>query len=189
MSRLFHWILSRRGWRFEGSVPDDPKWIALGAPHTTNWDFIAFVATAHHFDMEVRFLGKHTLFRWPFGAMFRSLGGIPVDRSRSGGVVARVSESFGASDEMVLVVAPEGTRDMARWWKSGFLKIAEAADVPVVFAGIDYPTKSVTLSAPVHFDGDVSGFMDEARSFFADKRGLHPEKESPIALRDELDRS
>lgn len=189
MSRLVHWILRRRGWRFEGSVPDDPKWIAIGAPHTTNWDFFVFVAALHHFDVEVRFLGKHTLFRWPLGTMFRALGGIPVDRSRPGGVVGQVSEAFRTAGEMVLVLAPEGTRGSARWWKSGFLKIAQAADVPIVFAGIDYPTKSLTLSAPIRFDNAVGVFMDEARSFFSDKRGLHPEQESPVALRDEPDLS
>jgi 1-acyl-sn-glycerol-3-phosphate acyltransferase len=187
VSRLTHWILTRRGWAFEGSVPPDPKWIAIGAPHTSNWDFFVFLAAIYHWDIEARFLGKHTLFWWPLGALMRKLGGIPVHRNRARGVVEQVAEAFQSSEEMVLVIAPEGTRGVARWWKSGFLEIARATSVPIVFAAVDFRTRTVTLAEPIAFEGDVSGFMDEARSFYHDKRGLHPELESPITVREELD--
>lgn len=189
MRRLVHWILTRLGWAFEGSMPPDPKWIAIGAPHTSNWDFFVFLATLGHFDIEVSFLAKHTLFRWPLGGVFRRLGGIPVDRNKTGGIVDAVTDAFESRDEMILVIAPEGTRDMARSWKSGFLSIAEAAAVPVVFAGVDYETKTLTLADRVHFNGDVAGFMEKARGFYQDKRGLRPELETPVVLREELEAS
>lgn len=160
--------------------------IVVGAPHTTNWDFVIFLAALFHYRLKVRFLGKHSLFRPPFGAFFERLGGIPVDRSRASGVVGQVTAAFEANEEMVLVIAPEGTRGSGRWWKSGFLKIAESASVPVVFAGIDYPSKTVTLGPALDFDGNSTDFMDSARAFYGDKRGLHPELETPITLREEL---
>lgn len=186
MKWLAHRLLALRGWIFCGVVPPLPKMVVLGAPHTSNWDFIVFLAALHHYEIRVRYLGKHTLFRGPFRYFFEATGGIGVDRSRSQGVVAKVAESFEAVDSMILVIAPEGTRDAVRWWKSGFLEIADAADVPVVFAGIDYPRKVVTVGPALEFDGDISSFMDRAREFYSDKRGLHPELESPIALREEL---
>lgn len=175
-----------RGWEFHGVVPPVPKMIVVGAPHTTNWDFMVFLAALHHYQLRVRYLGKHTLFRWPFGRFFEAVGGIPVDRSRPGGVVGQVTAAFAASDSMVLVVAPEGTRKAARWWKSGFLKIAESALVPIVFAGVDYERKSVSLGPAVEYDGDLTAFMDRARGFFLDKRGLHPDRETPVVLREEM---
>ncbi len=173
------------GWSFAGTLPQEPKFIVVGAHHTSNWDFVIFLAALRHFDIRVRFLGKHTLFRWPFGRFFERLGGIPVDRSRASGLVGQVARAFETSDEMVLVLAPEGTRGNQRWWKSGFLKIAAAADVPVVLAGIDYATKTATIGEPKWFDGDVSQFMDQARAFYADKRGRYPELETPVAVREE----
>lgn len=186
MKRLAYLWARLTGWTFAGQLPDEPKFIVIGAHHTSNWDFVIFLAALRHFDIHARFLGKHTLFRWPFGGFFERLGGIPVDRSKAGGVVTQVATAFDATDEMVLVLAPEGTRKTGRWWKSGFLSIAKAVDVPVVPAGIDYPDKTVTLGKPLYFDGDVGVFMDNARAFYANMRGRYPEMETPVAVRQEL---
>jgi 1-acyl-sn-glycerol-3-phosphate acyltransferase len=189
VKRLAYAWAKLTGWTFVGMLPEDPKFIVIGAHHTSNWDFVIFLAALRHFDIHAKFLGKHTLFRWPFGRFFERLGGIPVDRSTAGGIVTQVARAFEAADEMVLVLAPEGTRKTGRWWKSGFLKIAEATNVPVVPAAIDYPTKTVTLGDALSFDGDVSEFMDRVRAFYADKRGRYPKKETPVAVRQEPKRS
>lgn len=189
MKWLAHKWALLNGWKFDGVVPPVAKMIVVGAPHTSNWDFVFFLAALHQFRLKVRFLGKHTLFRWPFGSFFERLGGIPVDRSKASGVVGQVSAAFDSTAEMVLVIAPEGTRGSGRWWKSGFLKIAEAASVPLVLAGLDYSTKTITLSEAIPFHGDTGGFMDLARDFYRDSRGLHPEKETPVMLREELKQS
>ena len=159
--------------------------IVAGAPHTTNWDFMLFLGALHHFDIRVKYLGKHTLFRWPLGYFFKAFGGIPVDRSAPGGIVGQVKEAFDASDELILVVAPEGTRERVPYWKSGFIKIAEGVEVPVVFAGIDFPNKTVVLGPPVTYRGDVKQFMDEARAFFEGKDGLKPGHKGPVRVREE----
>ena len=162
--------------------------IIVGAPHTTNWDFVLFLAALHHYRLKVHYLGKHTLFRWPFRGFFEKLGGIPVDRSKPKGVVGQVTSAFDSRQEMVLVIAPEGTRGSGRWWKSGFLSISSATLAPVVLAGIDYSTKTITLSEAITIE-DTGSFMNRAREFFKDKRGRHPEKETPVVLREELNRS
>ena len=182
---LAYKILSLFGWEFEGGLPDDPKFIIAGAPHTTNWDFILFLAALHYYDMKVSFLGKHTLFRWPFRYFFEALGGIPVNRNRPGGVVAQVKDAFDSRDEMILVVAPEGTRGRTDFWKSGFIKIAEGVGVPVVFAAVDYPSKTVRLSPPVTYRGDLRAFMDEARAIFSNSKGLKPDNGGPVRVREE----
>ena len=188
MKWLAHRWALLRGWKFEGVVPPIPKMIIVGAPHTTNWDFVLFLAALHHWQLKVHYLGKHTLFRWPFRSFFEKLGGIPVDRSKAKGVVSQVVSAFDSRSEMVLVIAPEGTRGSGRWWKSGFLTISQATSAPVVLAGIDYSTKTVTLSEAIRIE-DVASFMDRAREFYEDKRGLHPEKETPVMLREGLNRS
>jgi len=179
---LSYRIFKALGWRVQGQLPDIPKMVIVGAPHTSNWDFFLFLAAIEHFSIKVRFLGKHTLFRWPFGFMFRKVGGIPVDRDRPGGIVRQVKAAFDAEERMILVVAPEGTRRAAPSWKSGFVEIAEGAGIPVVVAGVDGANKVISVTPPLEVGGDRSAFMDEVRLFLADKHGVNPKGKGPVVL-------
>lgn len=186
---MLTWLAAKvaaiRGWRFTGELPDLAKVIVIGAPHTSNWDFVIYLAAVRHYRMKSSFMGKHTLFRWPLGYFFRRWGGIPVDRTQPGGVVAQVVRAFESAEEMTLVIAPEGTRKAAPHWKSGFLQIAAATGAPVVLGYVDYPSRRAGMGPMLHFDGDTGAFMDRAREFYADKEGLHPEGKGPVRLSDE----
>lgn len=173
------------GWKIRGELPDEPKMVIVGAPHTSNWDFFLFLAALHHFDIRVRFLGKHSLFRWPLGFMFRKVGGIPVDRARPGGIVGQVEAAVDAEDEMILVIAPEGTRSVTPSWKSGFVEIAETADLPVVLAGVDGVEKVLTIGPALRVGESRALFMDLVRDFYADQPGIKPEGKGPVELAEE----
>jgi len=183
MRWLSYRVMKALGWRIEGDLPDVPKMVIIGAPHTSNWDFFLFLAVIYHFDIQVKFLGKDTLFRWPFGPMFRKVGGIPVDRAQPGGIVKQVKQAFDTRDEMILVIAPEGTRSAAPRWKSGFVEIAERANVPVVLAGVDAKRKVLTISRAYEVvGGGRAQFMDEVRAFYADKDGINPAGKGPVQI-------
>lgn len=182
MRWLAYRVLRLLGWRFEGEIPPDPKFIAVGAPHTSNWDFVVFLAALHHFGLRARFLAKRGVFRWPFGYVFRALGGIPVGGPEPGGAVPDAVAIFERSEEMILVIAPEGARAWVPHWRTGFLAIAEAAEVPIVLAGLDYPKRTVTIGPVLHYRGDPDSLIRAAREFYRAKRGLHPGWEGPVAL-------
>ncbi|HSO50999.1 MAG TPA: 1-acyl-sn-glycerol-3-phosphate acyltransferase [Acidimicrobiia bacterium] len=177
--------LKLRGWRFVGDMPDLDQMVLIGAPHTTNWDFIVYLGAIRHWRISPRYIAKHTLFRWPFGAFFRRFGGIPVDRTRGGGLVGQVTAAFRESERMILVMAPEGTRSAAPYWKSGFVKIAADAGVPIVPVYINFPRKEVVVGSPIHFTGDEKQLMDELRVFFQAGVGKHPEGAGPVRLKEE----
>jgi 1-acyl-sn-glycerol-3-phosphate acyltransferase len=185
LTRVVHWILRRLGWKFEGALPTDPKMIVIGAPHTSNWDFLIFMAAIDAYRMTPRYLGKHTLFRWPLRSLLLALGGIPVDRSRPGGVVAQVAEEFERQERLILVIAPEGTRRKTPHWKSGFAHIVEAARVPVVPGVLDFANKTLTLAPPIRYEGDTREFMDRIRTAYEQSSGLRPKWAGPIRLADE----
>lgn len=185
LTRFTHWVLRRLGWRFDGSLPEPAKSVVIGAPHTSNWDFIVFMGAVHAYRIDAHFLGKHTLFWWPLSLLLRSLGGIPVDRSAPGGLVRQVAAEFKRSETMVLVVAPEGTRKAVPHWKSGFVRLADGAGVPVVPAAIDCVNKVVTLGPPIFFEGDIDAFMDRIRAAFEGAAGFKPEGQGPILLAEE----
>ena len=174
-----------RGWRFVGDAPVVPKAIIVAAPHTSNWDFLVFLAVAKNFRMKVGFLGKDGLFKGPLGVLMRKWGGIPVDRSQPNALVESVADHFRRHDEVLLVITPEGTRGKAKVWKSGFWRIGDALDIPVVMGFVDGKTRTTGFGPSKKIDGDPHAWMDAARIFYADKGGLRPSKKGPMILADE----
>jgi len=187
MRWLAHLYLRIRGWQFVGSPPADPKFVAVGAPHTSNWDFVVFLGVIHHFRIAARYLGKHTLFRRPFGGLMRRLGGIPVDRAQPGNLARDVAAECAAADRFALVMAPEGTRSATPMWKSGFYRIALAARVPVVPAYIDLPNRRAGIGEPIWMTGDAAVDMDRIRAFYDTSLDVPPPGLGPIRIREEDD--
>lgn len=166
-------LLRLAGWRFEGELPDVPKVVISVAPHTTNWDFVIGVLALWALDVRISFLGKHTLFRGWFGRWMRSIGGIPVDRSQSHGIVGQTVAAFNGVDRMVLAMAPEGTRQLHKSFKTGFLRIAHQAKVPVLLAFFDFSRKVVGFGPLFVPSGDVEGDMKQIFDFYRPIRGKY----------------
>ncbi len=165
-------IYRAAGWTFPGSIPDIPKAVIVVAPHTSNWDFVIGAAAMLAMDLDARFLGKHTLFTGPLGAFMRFLGGIPVDRSGRGkGVVEDMVARFQTSDQLILALAPEGTRKAVTQWKTGFHRIALAADVPIVATALDWGRREIRFREPLPPTEDVAADIEELQQFFAGARG------------------
>lgn len=164
-------LLKSLGWRIEGAFPNLPKFVVAVAPHTSNWDFVVGAAAMFALDLRLAFLGKHTLFRWPLGSLFRWMGGIPVDRRSRHGVVGESIRAFSAMDRRILAIAPQGTRSPVPRFKSGFLQIARGAGVPVVFASLDYAAKCIRLGPWFEPSEDVEAELRKTEAFFAPVRG------------------
>ncbi|MFQ5604052.1 MAG: lysophospholipid acyltransferase family protein [bacterium] len=169
-------FLTLSGWRFEGELPDLPKFLIVVAPHTSNWDFVYGIAALLGLGMRAHWLGKHTLFRKPFGGFMKWLGGIPVDRSQSHGVVEDTVAEFSQRPHFVLGVAPEGTRKKVQKWKTGFYYIAKEANVPILTGFIDYARKVVGFGPTIYPSGDIDSDLATIQSFYALIGGKHPSK-------------
>ncbi|MEJ2011515.1 MAG: lysophospholipid acyltransferase family protein [Anaerolineales bacterium] len=182
ISRLWMRIF---GWEVENRLPAGRKFVLIGAPHTSNWDFLFMLAAANIMRVRISWMGKHTLFRWPFGALFRKLGGIPINRAGPHGAVAQMVERFDHSGELLLAVAPSGTRKHVDYWKSGFYRIATEAHVPIACGYLDYAGRRAGIGLVFTPTGEMRADMDRIRAFYADKRGRYAHLESSIQLRDE----
>ena len=167
-------VLRAMGWKVEGDVPNLPKFVVAVAPHTSNWDFVVGIAAMFALDLEIGYLGKHTLFRWPFGALMRWTGGIPVDRSSRHGVVGDSVAAFSRVDRRILAIAPEGTRSRVGQFKSGFLQIARGAGVPVVLATLDWSARVVRFGPTFDPGDDIEADRRRTEAFFAPVRGRRP---------------
>ncbi|MFN7957351.1 MAG: lysophospholipid acyltransferase family protein [Holophagaceae bacterium] len=165
------------GWRIEGAFPPDPKVVVIVAPHTSNWDFFVGVAVAFAVELRASWLGKHSLFRAPFKGLLRWLGGIPVNRSASHGVVEACVSAFQAAPALLLALAPEGTRKGVSQWKSGFYRIAVAAGVPILPVGFDYRDRVVRLMPLFHPSGDLERDLPRIQALYEQVHGL---RERPV---------
>lgn len=148
----------------------------MGASHTSNWDFLVFLGTVAALGRQVRFIGKHSLFKWPMGGFMRALGGVPVNRSLPQDLVSQIAAQFAAHDDFVLVIAPEGTRSATTNWRTGFYQIALKANVPIVCAGPDYLLKRGVIGPVIHPTGDMEADLKPAFAFFRTLHPRHPER-------------
>ncbi len=182
LARIF--LLFTR-WRFEGEIPSFPRYVLIAAPHTTNWDLVHMLALGWLKDIRVHWMGKHTLFKPPWGWFMRWLGGLPIDRRAPGNMVEQAADKLRAADRMVLVVPPEGTRSKRPYWKSGFYFIAKLAAVPVVMGFLDYSRRVGGLGPRMEPTDDVVADMDVVRGFYHAGMARHPDKFTVPRLRAE----
>ncbi len=185
-ARLGARLLALAGWRAV-LVDNLPAWcVVLVYPHTSNWDFPIGLAFKWMSGINFRFIGKDTLFKGPWGRLFRHWGGIPVNRDAPGGLLESLVASFAAEPEFRLGITPEGTRARAEHWKSGFYRMAQAANVPVALAFIDYARREVGVGAVVTMTGDPDADIARLAAFYADKKGRHPERMGPVRFPDDF---
>ena len=181
--RLCLGLLSLFGWRSVFVPPPEPKGVILVYPHTSNWDFIVGVLYRYGYDLRAQWIAKHSAFRWPLGAVLRRMGGIPIDRRKAQGTIGALVDTYRESDSLWIAITPEGTRSHTDHWKSGFYRIALAANVPCALGCIDYETKTISIDTYVRFSGDSEKDLAMLREYYAGKRGLRPDKEGDIRFR------
>lgn len=171
------------GWRVEGKLPHFPKYVLVGAPHTSNLDFLLFLGVIFHLKANVKFMGKAELFRNPFGWFFYWCGGIPVDRKKSQGLVEQMVDACERSDEFILTIAPEGTRHYVSEWKMGFYHIAKKAEIPIAMAIIDGANKVVRVGQVFHLTENMDADIKAIKAHFAGMAGINARKKY-ITLKD-----
>jgi 1-acyl-sn-glycerol-3-phosphate acyltransferase len=175
-----------RGWTIVGEPPPpDPVVVMIGAPHTSNWDLFLMLWLSWSYGVEPRFLMKKEAFKGPAGPLMRSLGGISVDRSNPAGIVDDLIAHAGTAERFQIVIAPEGTRARKEYWKSGFYRIAEKAQVPIVLGWNDGASMQIGYGPSFVPTGDIRADMDRIREFYADKGGVNPENKTIPRLREE----
>lgn len=168
-------ILRLFGWKLDVVLPNQPKMVVIAAPHTSNWDFVFGLAAILALQIRLHWFGKHTIFQEPFKGLLVKLGGIPIDRTASVGVVEQTTQQFQQKAQLLIGLAPEGTRSLAPKWKSGFYQIANAAQVPILVAYLDYRRKVIGLGPLVQPCGDYKADLALIQDFYRGIRPRHPE--------------
>ncbi len=182
-SRFARLVLRLSGWTAVGEVPRTG--ILVGAPHTSNWDFVMMLLVMWRGGVTPRVLMKQELFRGPLAWLLPRLGGIKLDRANPGAVVRELVDEARSGEPFLLILAAEGTRGKGEYWKSGFWRIARSTGLPIALAFIDGPTRTTGFGPTFTATPDVVADMDLVREFYRDKRGIHPERRTEPRLREE----
>ncbi len=168
-------LLKLSGWTAVGRPLENARFVLIGAPHTSNWDFVLMLLVILKLRMRIYWMGKSSLFPFPFAGLMKWLGGIPVDRSRNQNLVEHTVRQYHENPELVVLIPPEGTRSKVKEWKTGFYHIAVNAGVPVLMGYIDAAKKEAGLADFFHPRGNIEVDMPRIRAFYADKQGINPE--------------
>ncbi len=187
ISKIALFLLHLIGWELTGQRPPYKKYVLVGAPHTSNWDFLYFYLGALAMGLKVSFLAKDSLFRGPLGFILRKMGGIPVVRSRRTNMVDQMVQVFNSRDELILLIPPSGTRSRTDYWKSGFYFIALGAKAPLVLAIMDFKRREVGIKRWFTPEGDIKKDMDIIRTVYEPVTPKFPDMKSVIRLRQEDD--
>jgi 1-acyl-sn-glycerol-3-phosphate acyltransferase len=174
LARLVLWLT---GWKIRGEIPDLPKMVLIGAPHTSNMDGVIALATLMALGLKAGTMIKESAFKGIMGPLLRWFGAIPINRHSPKGVVEQSVDAFNAQAELLLLIAPEGTRSHAPEWKSGFYRIASQAGVPILPAACDYRRKIITFGPSLVPGGDYGADLHRILDFIREQ-GVprHPER-------------
>lgn len=168
-------LLLISGWRLEGEIPQLKKCVIIGAPHTSNWDLFFGLLYKMYYGLNIHFLMKQELFRFPLNLFFKRIGGIPVNRGQKNNLVETLYEKFTQKENFFLALTPEGTRGKVKHWKRGFYYIATKAKVPVVLGYMDYGRKVVGVGPVFYPTKDIEADMAEIIGFYSSIQAKFPE--------------
>ena len=179
-------LLKLLGWRHDFLLPPEKRVLVVVYPHTSNWDFLWGILSRWSSGWPISWVAKHTLFFWPMGIVLKSWGGIPVNRTATDGFVENLAKTIHQSEYMVLSITPEGTRSYRDHWKSGFYRIAMAADIPVGIGYVDYATRTVGVSEYFRLSGDEAADMRRIAEAYANRGARNPANAAPIRFKPPL---
>jgi 1-acyl-sn-glycerol-3-phosphate acyltransferase len=168
-------VLRLLRFRFEGQLPDVPRGVMIVAPHTSNWDFLLGLAARAALDLDAHWLGKHTIFRPPFGRLMHAMKGVPVDRTSPEKAIDTVTRAFDEREQLIIAIAPEGTRFRVERWKTGFYRFARAAGVPILPVAFDWGERRVWLLPAFQPTGDYDKDVQVLQAMFAKRMALRSE--------------
>ena len=176
MKKLFSKLVFKiLGWKIVGSIPEIKKYVVISAPHTSNWDFLIGGCFAYILDIKPKYLVKMELYIWPLSILIKLNGGIPVYRKTAKNTVDQVVEIFQTTENLILGIAPEGTRSRVEKWKTGFYYIAQKANVPIVPMYMDYEKKEVGYFDMLNPSGDLQKDLQKIQECYQSVIGKNPE--------------
>ncbi|HBG41640.1 MAG TPA: acyltransferase [Porphyromonadaceae bacterium] len=178
--KISRFLLNLWGWKIENILPDVSKCVIALAPHTSNWDFVIGKLAYSSIGRNARFLIKKEWFVFPFNLLFKSMGGIPIERNKKQSMTDTLAEEFDKHEDLQLAITPEGTRKRVPEWRRGFYYIALKARVPILLIALDYKKKAVVFLDLFYPTGDYEADLVKIKSYYKGVHAKNPKNFNPI---------
>ena len=163
------------GWKTVGHFPRDKRVVLVVGPHTSNWDFVVAMSAVLSWDINIHWVGKHSIFKKGFRRVLRKMGGIPVNRANPDALKEEIVDITNKYKGFTIGLAPEGTRKKVERLKTGFLRIANDTNSKIMLAGIDFSNKTIELGEFFSPSGDVEQDLNNIKHYFSNFSGKRPE--------------
>ncbi len=133
------------------SIDDFPSKIIMVSSHTTIYDFIIgaiFYYGYLHKRYDTYVLMKKEFERvvspilWLFDSKFKLISVVPSKKQH---LTAQIVQTLQTMNNYILYLAPEGTRKCNENLRTGYWVIAKELKADIVYIGIDYMSKTITL--------------------------------------------
>jgi len=174
---FFQWMgataLSLFGWQVSGNIPNEERIVIIAAPHTSNWDLVLGISALFALNINIKWLGKNSLFKPGLSWFFKWLGGIPVNRDNPDLLIDYVVEIVEKEKGLAIGMSPEGSRKKVDRWKSGFLRIAEQTKSKILFLSIDSPSKTLKIGQLFEPSGNREKDINFAMEYFKQFKGIN----------------
>lgn len=163
------------GWQTSGGLPPEiKKCVIVAAPHTSNHDFGLARTACYLMNVRIKYLIKKDWMFFPLGLFFKATGAFAVDRTKSNNLVNHIVDLFNKSEEMRILISPEGTRQSVKKWRTGFYYAALGANVPIVLSYLDYKEKIACIGPILYPTGDFVKDMQPVKEFYKNITPKHP---------------
>ena len=166
------------GWKVTAPEVPSKKAIIIGVPHTSMWDFVISWLYYTSVGGSSKIMIKKEAFYWPLGNLLRSLGAIPVDRTKGAiSVLKQTIEAFNSQEKFHMAIAPEGTRSLTKEWKAGFHAIARLTGAEVYLGYFDWGKKEVGWFESFPITKDAQADIKRMKAIYRAKGviGKYPE--------------
>jgi 1-acyl-sn-glycerol-3-phosphate acyltransferase len=164
------------GWKIIGTVDEEvKKCVMIVVPHTSWHDFYLGIFARGIIGLEMNWVGKKELFKFPFHWYFRWMGGAPLDRTGGLNKVDSITAIFNQRNVFRMAIAPEGTRKKVTELKTGFYYIALKANVPIIPVAFDFGKKEINIGEPFYPTRNINTDMEILLAHFVDVKGKNSE--------------
>jgi len=164
------------GWRIKGDFPDIKKSVIIFAPHTAHIDALYGKLGITELGINFLFLSKKELFFFPMNILMKKFGSIAVRGVKDQNAIFQVADLLNNTEELHIVISPEGWIKKVNDWNKGFYYMAKKANVPIVVAYLDYREKEMGIKDVIYEIGDYNSVRTQINSLYKGVKGKYPEQ-------------
>jgi 1-acyl-sn-glycerol-3-phosphate acyltransferase len=151
------------------------KSIVVFGPHTSYYDALYGKLYLMEIGITHIILSKKELFFFPMNIVMELYGSIPVRGVKDKNAIYCVGHMLEESNDLHIILSPEGTRKKVIKWNKWFYYIANKTKVPIVVVYLDYKKKKIGIKGVIDEHENIRNVMDQINTMYKDVTAKYPD--------------